>query len=83
MNNVALFLLGGLLIAGLAWVFAQWYATRRLARGRQHLEDALKHLFDLEYRGKRGISAISLAMVHPITSPFYPHEHLTVRNYNA
>jgi len=57
MNNVALFLLGGLLIAGLAWVFAQWYATRRLARGRQHLEDALKHLFDLEYRGKHGTLA--------------------------
>lgn len=51
------FLLGGLAIAGAAFGFVQWRERRLSARGRQHLEDALKHLFDLEYRGSRGTLA--------------------------
>jgi len=32
----------------------RWLAARRTGRSRQRLEDALKHLFDLEYRGRHG-----------------------------
>jgi Mn-dependent DtxR family transcriptional regulator/Fe2+ transport system protein FeoA len=51
------FLLGGLAIAGAAFGFVQWREGRLSARRRQHLEDALKHLFDLEYRGSSGTLA--------------------------
>jgi DtxR family Mn-dependent transcriptional regulator len=32
----------------------RWYRSRRAARDRRRLEDALKHLFEQEYRGRRG-----------------------------
>jgi DtxR family transcriptional regulator, Mn-dependent transcriptional regulator len=51
------FLLGGLAIAAAAFGFVQWREHRLSTRGRQHLEDALKHLFDLEYRGSSGTLA--------------------------
>lgn len=41
--------------AGLALYLGWGWTIRRRARqGRQRLEDALKHLFDLEYRGRHG-----------------------------
>jgi DtxR family transcriptional regulator, Mn-dependent transcriptional regulator len=36
------------------WTLARWNRGRRRSQARQRLEDALKHLFDLEYRGRRG-----------------------------
>lgn len=57
MSGLVTFLLVGLLVAGLVYAFARWRERRMLARGRQHLEDALKHLFDLEYRGSHGTLA--------------------------
>jgi len=51
------FLLGGLVIAATVFAFVRWRERRMSARGRQHLEDALKHLFDLEYRGSHGTLA--------------------------
>lgn len=35
-------------------VVGRWLVSRRTARDRRHLEDALKHLFEEEYRGRRG-----------------------------
>jgi len=32
----------------------RWQVSRRVTRDRQRLEDALKHLFEEEYRGRRG-----------------------------
>jgi DtxR family Mn-dependent transcriptional regulator len=45
-----------LIVAGLVALLAgrRWYASRRAARERRHVEDALKHLFEEEYRGRRG-----------------------------
>ncbi len=51
------FLLGGSAIAAAVFGFVRWRERRLSARGRQHLEDALKHLFDLEYRGSHGTLA--------------------------
>ena len=48
----------GLLIGGLT--VARWQRRRRGAQNRQQLEDALKHLFEQEYRIRRG-SLASLA----------------------
>ncbi len=57
MSGLMTFLVVGLVLAGLAYAFARWRERRMFARGRQHLEDALKHLFDLEYRGSHGTLA--------------------------
>ncbi len=38
------------LVLTLAWA---WMGRRRAAQGRRRLEDALKHLFELEYRGRQ------------------------------
>jgi DtxR family Mn-dependent transcriptional regulator len=46
----------------LAWALRRWERRRADARRRRHLEDALKHLFDQEYRGRRA-SLSSLAGV--------------------
>jgi DtxR family Mn-dependent transcriptional regulator len=44
-----------LAILGLVtWGLAVWTRRRTANLSRQRLEDALKHLFDLEYRGRRG-----------------------------
>jgi DtxR family Mn-dependent transcriptional regulator len=43
-----------------AWLAVHWQSGRRRARRREQLEDALKHLFEQEYRG-RGASLASLA----------------------
>lgn len=57
MSGVLTFVLVGLVIATLAFVLSRWRERRLATRGRQHLEDALKHLFDLEYRGSHGTLA--------------------------
>ena len=50
-------------MSALGWIFVAfvlgaalwvWRRTQRPARARQRLEDALKHLFEQEYRGRRG-----------------------------
>jgi DtxR family Mn-dependent transcriptional regulator len=41
----------------LAWVLPRLYRERRATRDRQRLEDALKHLFEVEYRGRLGTLA--------------------------
>jgi DtxR family Mn-dependent transcriptional regulator len=43
-----------------AWFLSRWRRAHGALRERQHLEDALKHLFEQEYRGRRG-SLSSLA----------------------
>jgi Mn-dependent DtxR family transcriptional regulator/Fe2+ transport system protein FeoA len=57
MNGLLTFIVVGLVLAALVYTFAQWRERRLVRRGRQHLEDALKHLFDLEYRGSHGTLA--------------------------
>lgn len=57
MNPLLNFLVIGLVFATLVWLVVRWRELRLARRSRQHLEDALKHLFDLEYRGKRGTLA--------------------------
>ena len=47
--------------AMLAWLVVRWDRQRSALRRRQRLEDALKHLFEQEYRGRRGTIA-SLAV---------------------
>lgn len=55
MNSTLLWLLlPGALLASVLWLISRWHVTRSRTRSRQHIEDALKHLFDLEYRGRRG-----------------------------
>lgn len=54
MNPVVTFLLVGLTFASLVWLIVLWRERRLASRSRHHLEDALKHLFDLEYRGRHG-----------------------------
>jgi len=56
-GDLLTFLLGGVAIAAVVFGFSRWRERRLSARGRQHLEDALKHLFDLEYRGSHGTLA--------------------------
>jgi DtxR family Mn-dependent transcriptional regulator len=56
---VFLSLVGALVVA---WAALRLQRQRAVARGRRHLEDALKHLFEQEYRGRRG-SLSSLAGV--------------------
>jgi DtxR family Mn-dependent transcriptional regulator len=47
----------------LALAFAWWRLSTRASRDRQRLEDALKHLFEQEYRGRRGsISSLAGAL---------------------
>lgn len=53
-------LLVGLLLAALVWLAARWQKRFSGERHRRRLEDALKHLFEQEYRGRRG-SLSSLA----------------------
>lgn len=43
-----------LLVAALAWLAYRWQLRRFAERHRHRLEDALKHLFEQEYRGRRG-----------------------------
>ncbi len=57
MTGLLTFILVGLILAALVYTFARWRETRLARLGRQHLEDALKHLFDLEYRGSHGTFA--------------------------
>lgn len=57
MTGLITFILVGLILAGLVYAFARWRESRLATQGRQHLEDALKHLFDLEYRGSHGTLA--------------------------
>lgn len=57
MSGLMTFIVVGLILAGLMYGFARWRERRLATRGRQHLEDALKHLFDLEYRGSHGTLA--------------------------
>lgn len=53
------FLAAGVVGALLLW----WRLASRTQRGRQRLEDALKHLFEQEYRGRRGsISSLAGAL---------------------
>ena len=49
--------------AMLAWLIVRWDRLRSAHRKRQQLEDALKHLFEQEYRGRRGtISSLAGAL---------------------
>ena len=59
-----------LLVAALllAWGGRRVQRQRAVARGRRHLEDALKHLFEQEYRGRRGTLS-SLAGVLHLSDP--------------
>ena len=41
-------------LALVAWLAVRWERRLDQARDRRRLEDALKHLFDQEYRGRRG-----------------------------
>lgn len=50
------------LVALVGWTGYQWRRRHTAQRDRQHLEDALKHLFEQEYRGRSGTTA-SLAGV--------------------
>lgn len=43
--------------AAAVWPLALWRRRRLATRTRQRLEDALKHLFEQEYRGRRGALA--------------------------
>lgn len=43
-----------------SWLTVRWHRARRAVRDRHRVEDALKHLFDQEYRGRRA-SLSSLA----------------------
>lgn len=56
-GGILAFLFVGAAISAAAFFVARWRTSRLTARGRQHLEDALKHLFDLEYRGSHGTLA--------------------------
>jgi DtxR family transcriptional regulator, Mn-dependent transcriptional regulator len=58
MTTWFLTLLLGLLIGG--WSVARWQQRRRGRQDRRQVEDALKHLFDQEYRGRHA-SLASLA----------------------
>ena len=50
-----LLLISALVALGLLlWLAPRWYRGHREQRDRQRLEDALKHLFDVEYRGRLG-----------------------------
>ena len=51
MNTLTLLLIA---VALSTWVLIRWRHERQRSRARQQLEDALKHLFDEEYRGRRG-----------------------------
>jgi DtxR family Mn-dependent transcriptional regulator len=57
LNGALGFLAIGLAIALILLAATRWRERRLHTRRRQHLEDALKHLFDLEYRGRRGTLA--------------------------
>ena len=50
------------------WVGFRVQRQRATSRGRRHLEDALKHLFEQEYRGRRGTLS-SLAGVLHLSDP--------------
>ena len=52
----------------LGWTAYRVQRQRASARGRRHLEDALKHLFEQEYRGRRA-SLSSLAGVLHLSDP--------------
>ena len=56
-SDLLTFLLAGLATAAAVIGYVRWRERRLSTRGRQHLEDALKHLFDLEYRGSSGTLA--------------------------
>lgn len=58
MSNLVLLVLA--LAAAGAWLALRWQRTHSAAARRQQLEDALKHLFEQEYRGRKG-SAQSIA----------------------
>jgi DtxR family Mn-dependent transcriptional regulator len=58
--TLALLLVAVGLVAG--WLARRLHGQRAATRSRRHLEDALKHLFEQEYRGRRG-SLSSLAGV--------------------
>ena len=57
------FLLAAAGLVLVAWLALRWQRRVRLERQRRRLEDALKHLFDQEYRGRRGsIASLSGAL---------------------
>ena len=59
------FLIGIALIVG-AVIGSRWQASRRTSRDRRRLEDALKHLFEEEYRGRRAsLSSLGGALALP------------------
>lgn len=53
-QGLAWFLVIGAVAASAIWLVVRWQELRHGRRARRNLEDALKHLFDLEYRGRRG-----------------------------
>lgn len=54
MGGILTFLVVAILAAVLFVLAFRWSVKSRAGRDRQRLEDGLKHLFDLEYRGRHG-----------------------------
>ena len=52
--TTTLLILAAAFVAAVAWTLLRRLGTRRVAQGRMQTEDALKHLFEQEYRGRRG-----------------------------
>jgi DtxR family Mn-dependent transcriptional regulator len=61
--NIAI---GVLLLGLLVWGYRRWRVSHLALRDRRRLEDALKHLFEQEYRGRHGsLSSIAGALRLP------------------
>ncbi len=66
MGQVLTIFLSVIAVAVLILLTFQWSVRSRTGRDRQRLEDGLKHLFDLEYRGRHGsLASLSGALKVP------------------
>lgn len=66
MGQILSLLLIAVPAAILSFLLIRWSARRRAGLNRQRLEDGLKHLFDLEYRGRHGsLASLSGALRVP------------------
>src|SRR5262245_19032847 len=53
-------------LAGLTWTAYRWSVSQRIARDRRQVEDALKHLFEEQYRDRRAsLSSVAGALGIP------------------
>lgn len=63
---LAVLLILAVVLAG--WLGVRWTVASSATRARHRLEDALKHLFDEEYRGRRGtLSSLAGVLSLPVT----------------